>query len=187
MPLIPRTPSVVPTKQYPWMKRLMTEVDYACPSCSSGANQPVFHTLGESILEPISGPAVEGKGVVTEKGIIATRFLVMCPETRCVPENSPLMMGGIVDLMAIDPNYKRPFRPVTDEGSISFDGDDQAEPAVRTPDAPKKFGSGKLKKTSDLNPKTRKLTAKEKRLIKAAEDSNKAPVPKDALQPGQRK
>jgi hypothetical protein len=184
MPQIRPTPMVVPTKQYPWLKGLMKQVDYACPSCSAGSGQPVYHTLEESILDPLSGAPTELGAALTEKGLVATRFLVMCPETRCVPENNPLIPNGYCDLMQISPNYKRPFRPVGDQNSITYDGDEEdAKPAVKV----RKFGSGKLKKASEINPKSLPLTAKARRLIKAARASNKEAVPADALQPSQRK
>lgn len=180
-PHIKPTPMVVPTRDYPWLKKLMKEVDFACASCSSAQGQPVYYTLEEARKDPVSGPPNPRGGIVTEKGMIATRFLVMCPVDRTVPENNPLMPGGFCDLMAIPPDYKRPYRPQGEGGDgVTYDGDD--EPSVVAPKkAPGKFASRKLKTTSDLSKATKKLTAAEKRLIQQALKSNKEDVPVNAV------
>lgn len=182
-PHIKRTPMVVPTKDYPWLKNLMKQVDFACASCSSAQGQAVHYTLEEAILDPISGAPTKGGGIISAKGMIATRFLVMCPVDRTVPENSPLMPGGYCDLMDINQQYKRPHRAAGAGDGITYDGDDDDDESASV--KPRKFGGARLKKASDL-PKN-KLTAKEKKLIKEAVASNQAPVPSEALQPGQRK
>lgn len=184
-PHIKRTPMVVPTKDYPHLKSLMKNVDFACASCSSAQGQAVHYTLEEAILDPVSGAPTKGNGIITAKGMIATRFLVMCPVDRTVPENNPLMPGGFCDLMDIDPKYKRPYRAAGAGDGITYDGDEDPEEAALNT-KPRKFGSRRLKSDSDL-PKPKKLTAAEKKLIKQAQESNKAQVPADALQPGQRK
>jgi len=180
MPQVRPTPMVVPTRDYPHLKRLMKEVDFACATCSSAMGQPVYHTLEEAVKEPVSGvPTKQGTGIVGPKGMVATRFLVLCPECRTVPENNPLMPGGYCDLMDIDPGYIRPFRPQGDGGDgVTYDGDDDEPKAAVVSN----LGKGRhFKKTSDLNPKTRKQTAKEKRLIAEALASNNQAVPKDAV------
>lgn len=182
-PHIKRTPMVVPTKDYPWLKNLMKQVDFACASCSSAQGQAVHYTLEEAILDPISGAPTKGGGIISAKGMIATRFLVMCPVDRTVPENSPLMPGGFCDLMDIDPKYKRPHRAAGAGDGITYDGDD--DDAEEASLKPRKFGSSRLKKVTDL-PKPVKLSAKDKKLVAAALESNKAEVPASALQPSQR-
>ena len=129
-PHVRPTPMVLPTKDYPHLKHLMKEVDFACATCSSAQGQPVYYTLEEAHREPLSAGPTSHAGSIIAKGMIATRFLVLCPTCRTVPENNPLMPGGFCELLDIDPKYKRPARaqgvgggrphlrrPTTDEGS----------------------------------------------------------------------
>ena len=180
-PHVRPTPMVLPTKDYPWLKRLMKEVDFACATCSSAQGQPVYHTIEEAHREPLSSEPTSHQGSITAKGMVATRFLVLCPTCRTVPENNPMMPGGFCDLMMIDKNYKRPFRPQGTGGDgLTYDGDDEADEAAVRPTG--KFGGKKLKKTSDLNPLSAPtLTAAQKRAIKKAQASNAEAVPANAV------
>jgi hypothetical protein len=179
-PHVRPTPMVLPTKDFPWLKRLMNEVDFACATCSSAQGQPVYHTLAEAHREPLSAEPTSHGGSITPKGMIATRFLVLCPTCRTVPENNPMMPGGFCDLMAVPKDYKRPFRPQGTGGDgLTYDGDDDGDDvALRVPKT-RKFGSSKLKKTSDLKPV--KLTPAQKKMIKKAQESNFEPVPANAV------
>ena len=128
-PHVRPTPMLLPTKDYPWLRQLMKEVDFACATCSSAQGQPVYYTLEEAHREPLSSSAkTHHAGLITAKGMVATRFLVLCPTCRTVPENNPLMPGGFCELMDIDKNYKRPFRAQGSGGDgLSYDDDDSGD------------------------------------------------------------
>lgn len=181
-PHVRPTPMVLPTKDYPWLKRLMKEVDFACATCSSAQGQPVYHTLEEAHREPLSAHPTKHAGSITPKGMVATRFLVLCPTCRTIPENNPLMPGGFCDLMEIDPNYKRPFRAQGSGGDgLTYDDDDGDDNVAVRPTSGK-FGGKRLKKTSDLHPLSfSKMTPAQKRAIKKAQESNREEVPSDAV------
>ena len=185
-PHVRPTPMLLPTKDYPWLRQLMKEVDFACATCSSAQGQPVYYTLEEAHREPVSSSAkTHHVGLITAKGMVATRFLVLCPTCRTVPENNPLMPGGFCELMDIDKNYKRPFRAQGSGGDgLSYDDDDDSGDSLQpTRKEPGKFGSKRLKKTSDLNAQSAipKLTAAQKRAIKLAQASNAEAVPVNAV------
>jgi hypothetical protein len=202
-PLVKPTPMVLPTKDYPWLKRLINEVDFACATCSSAQGQAVYYTLKEAHREPVSAAPTSHSGSIIAQGMVATRFLVMCPTCRTVPENNPLMPGGFCDLMDIDPNYKRPFRAAgTDGDGLTMDGDEEADGPSVVSREPQRFASRRLKKKTDLNKLSRqapaarvpvsapgripnaavvRLSAEQQRLVKLAEKSNKEEVPADAV------
>lgn len=155
VPPIPPVPAVIPAAQYPHLKALIKELDFPCATCSAKVGSPVFHTFEEAVKEPLSAPSIKGKPMITKMGMYATRFAIFCPETRIPPNGGPFIQGqGIIDLLAIPPDYKRPQRASNQAaaGGISYDDAEAlqaaATPAVRMPSGPPKGGK---KKKSDLN------------------------------------
>jgi hypothetical protein len=152
VPVVPPIPATLPTKQYPHLRTLIHELDFRCASCSSAYGVPAWRTFLEADKDPISGP---GKGT--------TVFLLKCPECHTVPTDGPYIGNGIIDLLAVPHNYKRPPRPsLTSPQSLSMDHEDDASveeqtrrdaEALRTR---KPLGGKTKKKDSDLNPKSKK-------------------------------
>src|SRR5665213_1034800 len=122
VPQSAKTPMVIPTREFPHFERLMDEIDYKCTECTN-LNQgvDVYHTLNESSLSPISGVCIPGRKGIGSKGIIATRFLVMCPKTQFVPVNSPLFERAVCDLERFTAAFKKPDRGVRGRSGVSFD------------------------------------------------------------------
>ena len=159
------TAAVLPTSKYPHLRKVVRELIFKCPSCTSGHNRPVYWTWEEAVKDPLSGPSVPGKPSVTPKGMIATRFAVFCPDCGVKMGGSYVDASGIIDLLSVPQDFKRPPMPAEDTGdSVSFDdGDGAAVKMPATEKATSPFGKGKKsKKKSDLNPKTKAETAKEK-------------------------
>jgi hypothetical protein len=135
----------IPTKAHPHLKRLVHELDFACSTCSSAYQQPTYRTFYEcweaGALLPINGP-----------GNTFSRFGLLCPECNTAPEQGPFIENGIIDLLTVPPNYKRPERPTGSGTSLFEDEDEDADAPVLkpVPQAPK----GPQKKASDLHPKT---------------------------------
>jgi hypothetical protein len=151
VPAVSPVRSILPTSQYPHLKRIVHELDYMCASCSSASGGgEVWKTFMESERSPISGP-----GISSKKGMVATTFLLLCPECRTVPTGGPFIESGIINLLNVPADYKRPPRPSsTVEDSLVTDTDDEDGLVVMPKKAP--FGAGKhKKKDSDLK-KTRK-------------------------------
>lgn len=135
----------LPTKQHPYLKKLIHELDFACSTCSAAKGQPIYRTFAEvleaGVAQPISGPRN-----------FTTRWGLLCPECYTTPNEGPFIDNGIIDLLTVPPTYKRPKRASggTNESFFEDEDEDDADaPVLRTSTA------GPQKKTSDLNPKTR--------------------------------
>lgn len=137
----------LPTKAYPYLKKLIHECDFACSTCSSAHGQPIYRTVAEVLQagshQPINGP-----------GNTVSRFGLLCPECFTAPSEGPFIQNGIIDLLTVPPTYKRPNRPsVTSDDNMFEDEDDVDAPVLR---------ASQGKKESELHPKTRGTKVKGK-------------------------
>ena len=149
----------LPTNQFPHLKTLIHELDYACSTCTSGKGYPVYRTVAETLAvtgQPISGP-----------GKYTTRWVLMCPECLTIPEEGPFIMHGIIDLLdaAIPHGYKRPDRGSQGGDNNLFETDpedDPTAPVLKPAPQPSiaRKPRGAVKKTSELHPKTKGTKAK---------------------------
>jgi hypothetical protein len=152
----------LPTIQYPYLKKLIFELDFACSTCSSAKGQPTYRTVAEVLSagmgDPINGP-----------GKYFTRYVLKCPECLTIPEEGPFIMHGIIDLLSIPAGYKRPDRGAgsADNNLFEDEGEDANASVLRQPEEPsialpKARSRGPVKKVSELHPKTtgRKVKAK---------------------------
>ena len=136
----------------PKYKNVIKELDFLCPSCTSGGSgEKVYHKLNKSKPQPISGP-----------GDTYTRMAVICPVCSCLGGDDAFIQNGILNLEMVPVNYKAPKRPQISESVMTFDEDEAeaAQPVIR------QNINGPQKKESDLHPKTR--GRKPKGAVKAA-------------------
>jgi hypothetical protein len=182
VPVVQPTPAVIPANTYPHLRALVKELDFPCANCTSAKNMPIYVPWKDAIKAPIGAPAIPGRPSIGRQGMISTVFLLTCPECNCLLNNGPLVNGaGIIDLLSVHPEYKKPDRPHANmEGTVMEGEEEVAEPAPAARPT-RTLGKGiKKKKTSDLNPKTleqQKAEAAEQLrknadLIKKAEASN---------------
>ena len=123
---------VLPTKQYPHIMGLLDEVEYPCGNCTQAQGFPVFHTLKDSYLDPISGP-----------GKYHTRLGVYCPDCKTQCTDYGYIQRGIVDLLQIPAGFHKVMRADTPTGG-GVHGDDEDEPMLNIPKervAPKQMRS----------------------------------------------
>lgn len=133
IPAVRPVPAILPVSKYPHLAQLVHELDFICSSCSSVHGQTVYRTFMEAEREPIAGP---GDVKTNKKGMVATRFLLRCPDCKCVAAGGAYIDGGVIDLLAVSPKYKRPERAaMTNENSLAMDVD-PAAPVLVTPDPP---------------------------------------------------
>lgn len=175
---------LLPTKALPHYKDLMSNVYYKCTECTQKSRSgPVYHNLISSLCRPMSSPAIPGYDMFSAKGIVATRFLVMCAETGFVPKEDPQFDFGICDMERFPEGYQSMQKGGSDGGNLHFD-DEEVEAAAASK-KPLKFGSRQLKTSSDLKTKPavfaptaklqpltpkRKLNKEEKKMIQEALD-----------------
>ncbi len=155
VPPVPPIKIIIPARQYPHLVNLVKELDFLCPTCTAatGNGIRVYKTFDEAVKHPISAPLIQGADAVSKKGMYATRMALLCPECRCVL-GGDLVDNGIVDLLAIDPAYRKPDRSGTETSGedISYDNEEPNAPA-----AVATLGRGKrAKKKSDLSPESRR-------------------------------
>jgi hypothetical protein len=158
----------LPTKQYPHLKTLIHECDFACSTCSSAKGQPTYRTVAEVLQsgagQPISGP-----------GNFISRWGLLCPECMTAPAEGPFIMNGIIDLLEVPKSYKRPERPTVSNDQNLFEEDEPEAPVLKQPS----IAITRPKKTSDLHPKTKgtKVKAKALSTLKAGKNKKKEDVP----------
>lgn len=154
VPVVAPMRVLLPTNKYPHLKDLIFELDYVCSTCTSGAGAAVYRTLAESRLDPAGGP-----------GQYDTRVLIQCPVCKTVPEDGPYFEAkGIVDLLTVPKEYKRPPRPASDtESGIVFENEDEAMVAPDDEKIDPPSGSSKAVVARTGRKKTTKAKAKTKR------------------------
>jgi hypothetical protein len=187
--------SVLPVKQFPEIRHAIGELDFVCPNCSDGMGVAAYRNVADPEqchLEPLGAPASAGGGVVTARGMVSTRYMVFCKDCMTPPNNVGPFQGNVIDLLEVDSRYKKPIRDVASGGSgLSYDDEDGSNVdehgailAVKMPVAEekvRKFGGKRLKKDSELNPKSKTKKAPLTDEQKAAKAALKR-VPKDLLQ-----
>ncbi len=115
---------VLPTKQYPYLKDLVKQVDFVCSNCSSAEGYPVYHTLAEAHTEPLGGP-----------GQYTTMFTVYCPTCRTTPTDGDYIHNGIIDLLKVPRGYKRPPRVNGSTAGLGMQFEEEDEPVIEVPEA----------------------------------------------------
>jgi len=142
--------AVLPTKKHPHLREVVKQLDFVCSTCSSAYGAPVFRSFMDAAKDPISGPEN-----------YTTRFLVRCPECNTIPTDGPFISNGIIELLQVPANYKRPKRPTVNvsEDNLGFQDEDD-EPLVSVPPTQMRTSNSRPKKASDLSPATRGKKAK---------------------------
>ena len=152
----------LPTKQYPHLKKLIFELDFACSTCSSAKGQPIYRTIAEVLQsgagQPISGPAN-----------FTTRWGLLCPECMTAPAEGAFIMNGIIDLLEVPHGYKRPERPSVSDDQNLFEADEEEAPVLKSQPSIAR----QPKKTSDLHPKSKGTKVKGKVLSTLKTSKNK--------------
>ncbi len=151
--------STLPTKKYPHLRNVIKELDFACATCSSAFGQPVYVSFMDAVRDPISGP-----------GHYHTTFGLLCPDCRTAPQDGPFITMGMINLLAVPADYKRPKRANSSGGgeSLAFDDEDEApkvhgrfeEEEDEYVEAPQPRRLKTKKKTTDLSPASRGRKAK---------------------------
>ncbi len=184
---------LIPTSQYPWLKRIVNSLRCKCPNCTREMQTPVWFSFLEAheagYVEPIAGPAIKGRQQVSAQGMIATSFAVFCP--KCGGPAGEPTDNGLLDLLVIPKDW---VQNVSGEGTgtvLTFEGDKPEHiparmdaPAVvmeheEVPvPAPRGKGKNKRAKISDMSPANRKvardLAQDQKNAKKALERAKKA-------------
>jgi hypothetical protein len=89
------------------------------------------------------------------------------------PAEGAFIMNGIIDLLEVPKNYKRPKRPTVNSDQNMFEDEDEDEAApVLKPSIARA-----PKKTSDLHPKTKGTKVKGKKLSALKSKMKKSEVP----------
>lgn len=154
MPSAKPVRATLPTKQYPHLRGLIKELDFACANCSSASGQPVYVTFEEAVKDPLRGP-----------GNYTTAFALYCPDCHIPPMDGPFINQGMIDLLQIPKNYKKPKRVTVSSDASGLEMDEEESQgfedveAVEVP-AKRPRTIQTKKKTTDLNPATRGRKAK---------------------------
>lgn len=140
----------LPTKQYPHLKSVINELDFACQTCSSAMGQTVHVNFMDAVKDPIRGPED-----------YSTVFALLCPDCRTAPQDGPYITMGMIDLLMVPANYKRPARSISNRNETGLGMDEEGDEDVQQQEvAEKRTPRLQKKKTSDLNPATRGKKAK---------------------------
>ncbi len=106
--------SLLPDRQYPHLRKIIHEVGYICGNCSAAEGYRVYRTFAESKVDPLNGP-----------GQYTTRYMVRCPDCQTIPIDGDFVNHGIIDLLQVPKDYKKPVLPSApkDGTGVQFETD----------------------------------------------------------------